>query len=223
MKKVVLSFFPLLTSLIFIGSAAAHVVLDFPVGGETFVVGDTVNIQWHIVVQHNIENWDLYFSPDGGANWEIIALDIQSPQLNYQWTVPQETTEQARIRICMDNTSGNYDDVSGNFSIREPLTSIQGKGDNPQVFELYPNYPNPFNPSTFISYKLSTVSDVQLTIYNPSGQRIVTLVNERQTAGIHRIQWDGRDSNDKPASSGVYFYRLKAGSFIQTRKMALLR
>ncbi|MCK6622291.1 MAG: T9SS type A sorting domain-containing protein [Calditrichaceae bacterium] len=98
----------------------------------------------------------------------------------------------------------------------------------PQGFELRQNYPNPFNPTTAISYQLSpmgqaALSDVQLTVYNLLGQKVRTLVNARQPAGRYEVKWEGRDEEGKPVGSGVYFYRLEAGDFTQTRKMLLLR
>ncbi|MCB0261099.1 MAG: T9SS type A sorting domain-containing protein, partial [Calditrichaeota bacterium] len=85
------------------------------------------------------------------------------------------------------------------------------------------NYPNPFNPETVISYRLSVVSDLTLAVYNLLGEKIVTLVDARQGAGRHQVRWNGRDENGQPVSSGVYIYRLRAGSFVQSRKMILVR
>ena len=223
MKKVYLSLFPLLTSLLLVGTAAAHVVLDYPLGGETFVVGDKINIQWHIAISHEQENWDLYFSPDGGANWQAIQLDLPSNQLNYQWVLPQVITQQARIRIYTDNTGVDYEDSSNDFTIQASTTSLESRGENPHIFALYANYPNPFNPITFIGYQISTASEVQLVIYNQLGQQVKSLVNERQAAGFYQVQWDSHNNKEELVSSGVYLYRLKAGSFIQMRKMVLLR
>ena len=118
-------------------------------------------------------------------------------------------------------------DVNQFISITEGDTVITGIYDSikeiPKEFSLNQNYPNPFNPTTVISYHLSAVSDVELTIYNQLGQRIKTLVKERQHAGAYQIEWDGRDHVGKQVASGVYLYRLKAGSFVETRKMVLLR
>jgi len=102
-------------------------------------------------------------------------------------------------------------------SVENPLTAP------PDQFVLNQNHPNPFNPSTRISYQLSSISEVELTIYNQLGQEVKTLVNVRQLAGHYYVQWDGSDHKGTPVVSGVYLYRLKAGSFIQTRKMLLLR
>ncbi|OGG50092.1 MAG: hypothetical protein A3F84_02590 [Candidatus Handelsmanbacteria bacterium RIFCSPLOWO2_12_FULL_64_10] len=85
------------------------------------------------------------------------------------------------------------------------------------------NYPNPFNPSTTISYTLPEASTVRLTIYNILGQQVRTLINNRQAAGIHAVQWDGHDDAGRSVASGLYFYRLTAGEFTQTQKMLLLK
>jgi len=70
----------------------AHVELDYPQGGETFMSGEIVTIQWHIAIAHNTLNWDLYFSPDGGMTWEAIQIDIPPGELSYLWEVPAGTT-----------------------------------------------------------------------------------------------------------------------------------
>ena len=84
-------------------------------------------------------------------------------------------------------------------------------------------YPNPFNPTTTINYSLKENSRVSLKIYNIRGQKVKNLVNEVLTAGKHSFIWNGRDSNDKRVSSGIYFYKMKAGDFQKVRKMILLR
>lgn len=93
----------------------------------------------------------------------------------------------------------------------------------PNSLILNQNYPNPFNPVTIISYHLPTSSNVELSIYNPLGQRIRTLVKQHQPAGVYEIQWNGRDEHGVIAGSGVYIYRLKAGNFTRARKIVLLR
>ncbi len=90
-------------------------------------------------------------------------------------------------------------------------------------FYLLKAYPNPFNPTTTISYSIADDQKVTLTIYNTMGQKVRTLVNENRVAGRHIIEWNGRNDSNIQASSGIYFYRLNAGSFLQTRKMILLK
>jgi hypothetical protein len=93
----------------------------------------------------------------------------------------------------------------------------------PQVTTLAGNYPNPFNPSTTISYQLAEESLVNLSIYNIKGQHITTLVSEIQHPGTHTLQWQGTDDKGKPSPSGIYLYRLSAGENIFSRKMILLK
>jgi hypothetical protein len=85
------------------------------------------------------------------------------------------------------------------------------------------NYPNPFNPETVITYNLPDNSRVELIIYNLKGQRVKKLVNEEQSAGIKTIIWDGRDERGNRVSSGIYFYRIKAGELTEQKKMILLK
>ncbi len=87
-----------------------------------------------------------------------------------------------------------------------------------ETFKLYANYPNPFNPSTVISYHIPIISDVELSIYNLLGQKVKMLVTEKQSAGHHTFEWDAREF-----ASGVYYYRIEAGEFQDVKKMILLR
>ena len=80
------------------------------------------------------------------------------------------------------------------------------------------NYPNPFNPSTMIRYSLPHRSHVSLTVYNTLGQQVAILVNADIDAGYHEVQF-----NAGHLASGVYFYRLQAGSYTETRKLVLMR
>lgn len=88
----------------------------------------------------------------------------------------------------------------------------------PKEFKLFQNYPNPFNPITTIQYELPQRSDVQITIYDLLGRKVTTLLSETQNAGYKSVQW-----NAASVPSGMYFYQIKAGDYVQTRKMILLK
>ncbi len=99
------------------------------------------------------------------------------------------------------------------------LTDVkQGENPVPASFSLSQNYPNPFNPSTAIKYQLTSVGNVRLTVFDILGRTVATLVNERQGAGSYEVKFDGSN-----LASGVYFYRLEAGSASSTMKMMLLK
>jgi hypothetical protein len=93
----------------------------------------------------------------------------------------------------------------------------------PKVFSLSQNYPNPFNPKTVIRFGLPKDSWVNLDIYNVLGQRVKTLVDERLNAGMKEVEWDGKDDKGFEVSSGIYFYKIKAGDFSDIKKMVMLK
>lgn len=93
----------------------------------------------------------------------------------------------------------------------------------PLSYELEQNFPNPFNPETRIFFQLPQQHNVQLVIYNMMGQQVRTLVDEAYSAGRHVVNWDGRDNNGMRVPSGMYIYRIKAGEFIDHKKMMLVK
>jgi hypothetical protein len=100
------------------------------------------------------------------------------------------------------------------------------EGDNlfvPTAYSLSQNHPNPFNPTTTISYQLKEPGKVVLNIYNVRGQLVKKLVNDEHVSGKHSVIWNGKDENGKPVSSGIYLYQLQSESFSETRKMILLK
>jgi hypothetical protein len=110
--------------------------------------------------------------------------------------------------------------------IVEQGTNVDQEGDQPNIpekFALFQNHPNPFNPETEISYCLSEGCEVRLIIYNILGRKVKTLFEGYQDAGMKTLVWDGKDDHGGQLSSGIYFYRLQAGTFSQTRKMNLIK
>ncbi|MDD4051462.1 MAG: FlgD immunoglobulin-like domain containing protein [candidate division Zixibacteria bacterium] len=93
----------------------------------------------------------------------------------------------------------------------------------PKAFALHQNYPNPFNAGTVIAYELPEASEVKIEIINVLGQTVVTVLDGRESAGIHTIQWNGTDNHGTPVASGIYVYRMTAGMFLTERKMVLLK
>jgi len=92
----------------------------------------------------------------------------------------------------------------------------------PDEFNLYQNYPNPFNPTTTIKYDIKERTNVELKVFDILGREIITLVNEEQPAGSYEVEFS-KNSIHQVLGSGVYFYQLQAGSYVETKKMILLR
>ena len=93
----------------------------------------------------------------------------------------------------------------------------------PKKFSLDQNVPNPFNPTTEISFNLPKASDVKLEVFNIMGQKIITLADEYMQAGNHTVTFNGRSDDGNSVASGVYFYKIEAGDFTESRKMLLLK
>ena len=113
---------------------------------------------------------------------------------------------QNRFQVLINSTT---------VSVDEKLLPIQ--------YALHPAYPNPFNPITSLRYDLPEQAQVTLTVYNMLGREVAQLVNTTQEPGFKSVQWNATDTYGKPVSAGVYLYQIRAGEFVQTRKMVLLK
>jgi hypothetical protein len=110
------------------------------------------------------------------------------------------------------------------FAIAEPVGSTDVDERAPSQFALHPCVPNPFNPSTTIRYDVPNGGvRVSIAVFDVTGRRVRSLVDGARPAGEQSVTWDGRDDGGTTVASGVYFYRMIAGSFAQTRKMVLLK
>ena len=103
------------------------------------------------------------------------------------------------------------------------VVGIAGWSDSPSGYNLYPNYPNPFNPITTIRYEVPEQSQVTLTVFDVLGQEVMILQDGVKTSGIYEVQWNGLDQSGKQVNSGVYFCHLMAVDYSKTRRMVYLR
>lgn len=194
----------------------------------------------------------LVRSFDGGLSWsyqllgifgEATALAFRSPSEGWatlsfagtymvtgnggiSWNDAPTPGQVPVYDVTFTDTATGYMVGNGGAIFKYNPAVLGVKTDEPGAapgFVLYPNYPNPFNGRTVVSYQLSVVSDVALEVYNLLGEKVITLVKANQGAGKYRVQWNGQDLRGRRVSSGVYLYRLEAGGFVQSRKMMLIR
>jgi len=135
-------------------------------------------------------------------------------------------------RVTAFYTASSWDQAQGNNSglditfVEQQTTDVEGGNGSilPASFALHQVYPNPFNPSTEISFDLPRATSVKIDVVNILGQSVRTLVNdERRSAGRYQVTWDGTSASRTPVASGVYLFRIKAEDFEATRKGLLLK
>jgi hypothetical protein len=184
-----------------------------------------------------------------GLNWIVVKLMMNGTAENdkiYYWVNPDPTVEPDttmadtsgtwngsggfnRLRIGSGNTPSPaeclYDEIcfSKTYAGLTVETDVAERMITPTQFALKGNYPNPFNPTTTISYTVDRMRDIDIKVYDVLGHTVRTLFSGQQRAGAHEIRWDGRDDAGKLVSSGVYLYRLEAENMVHTNKMTFLR
>lgn len=180
------------------------------------------------------------------ADAAIITLSGGAQSANIFWQIAGETTigttaQFKGIILCQNLISLNTGaTLNGRLLAQTAVTldanSVVESNNITSMFEgeipyagtenyLITNYPNPFNPTTTISFNLNTETseNTEIVIYNLKGQKVKQMVNEVLPAGSHSVVWNGTDDAGKTVSSGVYFYKMKAGSYTSTRKMILIK
>jgi hypothetical protein len=155
-----------------------------------------------------------------GGPWNVIADSLPNNG-RYQWHVaPAINSENCYFKytVYIPGTSQTASSITPNRFIIGNLVGVENKNEIPKEYILYQNYPNPFNPVTKIKYQLPRSSLVILQVFDLQGKEIFKLKNENQQPGVYETEFDGSS-----LSSGVYFYKLTAGEFSQTRKMILAK
>jgi len=177
-------------------------------------------------------------SSDGGNTWsDPEKFTPDSPLLDWRYpsiaevipvTVPDGEAFTIQMVMQGDSIPGSTVNTEGmpvgvtaqyyHFSADVIIGSADGNESAITQYILEQNYPNPFNPSTTIKYSIPTSSFAQLKVYDVLGNEVATLVNEEKHAGTYEVKF-----NAEVLTSGMYFYKLNAGSFISTKKMLLLK
>jgi hypothetical protein len=160
--------------------------------------------------------------PDGGALtfvWKVNGVAEKTGDSTFSRTFNDAHGTAKTVIAVFTDVGGLKDSTTWNFTIT-PVTDVE----LPTEFTLGQNYPNPFNPTTTISFSLPKEAPVTFEIYNMLGVRIRTLMaGQTKSAGFYSVAWDGRDDAGVSMSSGVYLYRISAGSFLASKKMTLLK
>lgn len=174
------------------------------------------------------ENANLKPAPTGNNTIAVLHFTLNDPGLKSIEIAPFSNADPKHELMYVYNEwvngvpnvhSLNPEFQGGTVALesRTPAAAL------PTEFSLSQNVPNPFNPSTVVAYALPKDARVNLSVYNVLGQHVKTLVDDMQRAGRQSVTWDGTDNNGSTVASGVYFYKLRAGDFTDTKKMLLLK
>jgi hypothetical protein len=203
-------------------------------GGSSHLVFDSDNTS-HWGGQNMLNAGNIRYGVYEGGIWDFTTIYRQPlPVAFYDATeilgmsfVVSDKTDSIRIigQEIVVTGEGQYTCELLDFAIAGSPVDVE---DGPAItvpvsYQLFQNSPNPFNPSTSIRFDVSHRSRVTLSIYNLRGQMVNTLVDDELPAGSHSIHWDGTNNPGERVPSGTYFYRLRAGNSIETKKMLLLR
>ena len=160
----------------------------------------------------------------GAVKWTTDGVAVCTAAGNQEFPTSTSDGAGGAVVAWMDYRSpaGSWD-IYG-LRVNADGSAVIAGTDTPAVpIELRQNYPNPFNPATTVTYSIQKKCDVTLKIYDVSGKCIARLVDARQEKGSYAVHWNGKDGKGNPVGSGIYFYRLAAGSGTISRKMVLVR
>lgn len=183
---------------------------------NSIVDNDTyqVDLSWSAPIADDFAYHNVYRSD---LNNEEAAIVFRTIESSFEDMVSEWGNFEYWVTAVDHN--GNESDASEaagiELSVKEEIL--------PEEFALNQNYPNPFNPSTQIRYALAENSNVTITIFNMLGNKVRTLVNERQDAGFRNVLWNATNDNGSLVAAGMYIYTIQAGKFYQARKMILLK
>ncbi|OGC09257.1 hypothetical protein A2V82_14385 [candidate division KSB1 bacterium RBG_16_48_16] len=188
---------------------------------------------WHFYAFTENDFGLVEASRDGGNSWRHISEQFLGVEGSYReelvsladFAGPGNENVLIRFRMVSDSSGAGPGWFIDDIRIYETPTAVASALSSgiPADFELYNNYPNPFNQSTRIEYDLPGNARVELSIYNLLGQKLVTPFSGSRDAGRYAVTWDGRDGFGHPVPSGLYFYRLETGEFSGVKKMAIVR
>ena len=188
-----------------------------PHGLQTSVIDSSIELTWHRIPDNDLHYYAIYRSTTSGFvpdNSNLLATTTDT--VYYDTQILANNTYYYRISAF--DYAGNESEYSTESSCLYTNIKENVPVNIPESFFLSQNYPNPFNPTTEIKYGLSENCRVLLEVYNTRGQKVLTLINEQQSAGYKSIRLDASS-----LTSGVYFYRLRTKDFVKSKKMILLK
>jgi probable HAF family extracellular repeat protein len=192
---------------------------EFNIAGN-FSQGNAVSGDGGIIVGYYAGGAFRLSTPGGLEELNQVYSNLLSPGSELSNALDISYDGQFIVGEGLNAISGEYE---GYLLAVNGINAVDETQSSPVNFVLRQNYPNPFNPSTTIKYSIPTSEFVTLKVYDVLGNEVATLVNEEKPAGSYEVEFSAKGENASNLSSGIYFYKLQSGSFVQTKKMSLLK
>jgi hypothetical protein len=198
----------------------SQIVVTAPNGGEIWYVGDNYDITW---APSGIGGDVLIeYSTNSGSTW-LVLVTATPDNGSYTWTIPNTPTTHGRAKITHLACTSNFDESDGDFTITySSVAEDINKLGTPSVFCLYQNQPNPFSGSTAIQYAVPEPCRVHIEVYDVVGKEIAALVDGDLLPGYYQMIVDVDNLAGRKLANGVYFYRMVADDYIETKTMTVL-
>jgi photosystem II stability/assembly factor-like uncharacterized protein len=195
--------------------------------GDSWVVTDTIISAKKSFGPTYLDLYDIHFIDENtgfisASNGTLLRTDDVGDSWSEVSNIPSELSRESFFKMTWLTDTKGFIASSGGYILKVTLTPATDLHSNigytVTQFELKQNYPNPFNPATTIQYALGKDSYVNISVYNTRGQFVTDIINKYQKSGIHSVSFNGKN-----LASGIYFYKIKAGDFVQMKKMILLK
>lgn len=190
------------------GLSSLQFVIDFPESEMTFekiLPGEDLSLS---MMETSAKDGKVFFA---AAQGEAISLQGVIARVGFKLHEKVKSVSNVLLSSLM------FNEIQALEGTKKKESEI------PDTYTLQQNYPNPFNPVTTIQFQIPQAGIVSLKIYNILGQEVRTLINSHIPEGYHKVLWDGKDARGVPAASGIYIYRIHAGSFIAAKKMIVMK
>ncbi|MBN1997413.1 cellulase family glycosylhydrolase [candidate division KSB1 bacterium] len=189
-----------------------------PNGGEQWPAGSQQIITW---TSQEAENVKIEYSTNNGTDWQTIVEGKDAADSEYEWTVTATVSDYCFVRITDESDKNILDESDGVFSVVFPA-GVNSENNIPAEYELFDNYPNPFNAGTMIKFGLPYAGRVRIDIFNSLGQMVGMLTDGYYRAGYHEVLFHHGSANNE-MTSGIYYYRILVGDFKCVKKMILIK
>jgi len=184
------------------------------------------NPDWHLL---SITSNESEYGPGKKSYPDIIDAELYTEDTNFHLRAERLGDGTGRIYTITYEAideSGNSTTAEAYVTVPYNLDKRLAQDETPfqiDSFELFANYPNPFNSGTDIRYQLPETEFIEIKIFNELGREIRSLINKQQNSSFYSVHWDGKDNYGNLVASGLYFYQMKAGKFISLKKMTLMK